>query len=99
MFTHSARRPHGTLIVTDPELGERQMDSLRCVHCQTCWIVQKGSGARRGFCRCCMGPTCGNPACDTCEHWEKKLDRLEREKAQEAERALARGGVLLVPVP
>jgi len=88
------------IVTNDPETGESQADTLCCAHCGRHWIVQRGSGRARGFCTNCMGPTCGNRECETaCEHREKRLDRLERERRaaieEQARRAESMGGILL----
>jgi hypothetical protein len=80
--TSSVLRPHGTIIVCDVDGKETQADSLQCVHCGAHWVVVKGSGIRRGFCRNCMGPTCGADACCTCIPLEKKLEMVEAGKAR-----------------
>lgn len=65
--THSAPRPHGTIIIADPDLPhEVHMDVMTCVHCQRAWVVKPGSGRVRGFCTRCNGVTCGGRACCDC---------------------------------
>ena len=53
-------------------------DTLMCVHCQYHWIIQPGSGMKRGWCGRCGGPTCGKRPCETrCMPFEKALEILE----------------------
>lgn len=62
--THS--KVSSDLIIIDENGNEHQRECLKCVHCQQIWIVQRGSGKKRGFCMNCMGPTCGSKKCNTC---------------------------------
>lgn len=66
---HTAARPDGTIIVVS-DMGTVERDTLQCVHCGRQWTKQIGSGRRRNFCEHHMGPLCGAPACDVCEHKE-----------------------------
>ncbi len=78
LLRHTVRRPRGYLLVTDEEgrtLDEG--DTLMCVHCQYHWQVQPGSGAERGWCFRCGGPTCGKPRCDVCVPFERALEEAE----------------------
>lgn len=52
-------------------------ETLTCRHCQTAWIIQKGSGKTRGFCTRCMGYTCGGPDCIACIPVEVRLTNAE----------------------
>lgn len=53
-------------------------DTLMCVHCQYHWIIQPGSGAQRGWCGRCGGPTCGKRACETtCVPFERAIELME----------------------
>jgi len=76
------RKPDGYTITVDPEAPRPvESDTLQCRHCGYHWRVQPGSGTKRGFCRNCMGPLCGKPQClSQCEHWQAKLDRMEKEQ-------------------
>lgn len=72
----------GILIVTDFDGRTTEAETQRCTHCQSTWVFKKGSGITRGFCTKCMGVTCGRPECQPCEHWEKKLERIEKAARQ-----------------
>lgn len=50
--------------------------TLSCCHCQTTWVVQKGSGRLRGFCQNCMGFVCG-PGCAECVPLERRIENIE----------------------
>lgn len=77
MYTNTARRPSGTIIIAS-EAGELTHDTLQCCHCGQHWAVVKGSGRKRGFCMKCMRPTCGCQACDSCTPYEKRIEQIER---------------------
>lgn len=63
---YSVLKPEGIGILHDPALPrEQQSDYRQCVHCQTTWKVEPGSGKMRGFCTRCNGPICG-PGCAEC---------------------------------
>lgn len=63
---HSILKPAGVGIVSDPARPrEEQSDYRQCVHCQTVWKVEPGSGKMRGFCTKCNGSVCG-PGCAEC---------------------------------
>jgi len=74
---HSVLRPAGVSIINSPELPfEQQADYKQCVHCQSVWKVEPGSGRLRGFCMKCNGPICG-PGCAECKgSFEKMLDDI-----------------------
>lgn len=56
-----------------------QYECLQCVHCQRTWRKVEGSGKKRGFCKHCMGPTCGKKGCETrCLPIEKRIDILQK---------------------
>ncbi|MEM3169996.1 MAG: hypothetical protein QW838_04410 [Candidatus Nitrosotenuis sp.] len=81
MPTKAVKKPAGAVMLDGKQFG----DTLRCVHCSAHWVVQPGSGKRRGFCIKCKGPLCGSPLCvDTCiplearlAGWEKGLSKRE----------------------
>lgn len=58
--------------------GKHIADTLRCVHCSASWVVQPGSGKKRGWCVKCKGPLCGSPDCDdACVPLEMRLQEME----------------------
>lgn len=73
-------RTHGYAIITDPDAPVREFDSVMCCHCQKITLIGPGQKAEDcgGFCRLCMGPTCG-PCADAgvCVPFEAKLERAE----------------------
>lgn len=77
MFDHIAKRPDGYIAISYEDGHVVERDTLQCVHCGAHFIVEPGSGRRRGFCLKCGGPTCGRPGCDSCTPFEKKLEALE----------------------
>lgn len=79
MYKHSARKPDGCSIITDPSMScAVHQDTVQCCHCDAHYAVDPGSGSTRGFCMSCMAPTCGGDACCTCIPFEKKLAMYER---------------------
>lgn len=77
---HSARNPSGHVIITDPDAARPlERDTLQCVHCGEHWVVQHGSGIKRGWCPLCNGPFCGKK-CEACVPFEKWLEIVEGTK-------------------
>ena len=74
-----ARREAGYLLITDKITGKTLFEAglRQCVHCQYTWQYRTGSGLLRGFCRNCMGHTCGRAACDNCYHKEQQIEDIE----------------------
>lgn len=71
----------GYVIITEPDKPTIEAETISCVHCQFTWIVQPGSGRRRGFCFRCNGPTCGKKKCtDKCAPWEMQMEIVEGKK-------------------
>lgn len=81
MFQHTARKPSGHILTTGP-LGDLTADTQMCVHCGFHWVVKPGSGTVRGFCRKCMGLTCGAAKCHDCMPVEQRLDLYEAGKIE-----------------
>lgn len=70
---HTVKKPAGTIIIVgDGPTIER--DTLQCVHCMKHWVVQPGSGRRRGWCTRCNGPLCGAQECFTCVPFIAKVE-------------------------
>jgi hypothetical protein len=89
MFGHKNTGVKGYIIIDGKEVGE----TLQCCHCMRHWMVQRGSGVRRGFCVKCGGPTCGKPGCDQCVPAEARMElveALEVQRSQAVSRLLAR---------
>lgn len=85
MYQHSARNPHGTVIITHESGAVEERDSLQCCHCGLHWVVQPGSGRVRGWCMNCVGPHCGSEHCTkNCQTVEQFLERLEKHAARQA---------------
>ena len=99
---HTASRPDGTIIVSS-DMGSVERDTVQCVHCGCQWTVQPGSGKRRNFCTFHVGPTCGEPACDTCLRKEHGMQiptevNVHRRTAQRTEATKAlRAGEIIIP--
>jgi len=63
------------------EFGTVERDTLQCCHCNKHYIVQPGSGKRRGWCFNCASTTCGEEGCIPCIPFEKKLEAFEAREA------------------
>jgi hypothetical protein len=73
----AVRRPAGhVIIVGDGPKIER--DTLQCCHCGGHWIVEPGSGRRRGFCLKCNAVHCGGPNCWVCRPHQRLIDTGSR---------------------
>ena len=70
----SVRKPSGYVIIDGIEVAR----TLECVHGGETFISIRGSGITRGFCRNCMGETCGKPKCHECRPFEKTIDMYEK---------------------
>lgn len=64
----------GYIRIDNPEGPPVERDTMQCVHCMKHWIVQPGSGIRRGWCTHCNGPLCGADKCFKCVPFEKKVE-------------------------
>lgn len=78
LLQHRVRRPNGHVVFTDRDGHQEEHQTLRCAHCQHVWMVEPGSGHRRGWCMSCAAPTCGRAGCDTCVPFEKAIEAEER---------------------
>jgi hypothetical protein len=73
----TARKPHGQImVVSDGPLFEA--DTLQCCHCGGHFVVNKGSGKRRGYCMKCNDVTCGGANCWQCRPYQKLVDEGRR---------------------
>lgn len=65
--------PKSNIIIAH-EMGKvDEWDCVQCVHCTGAIKIEAGSGKKRGFCMKCMGPTCGQPDCESGCRPAKKL--------------------------
>ena len=76
MYEHTARKPQGYIIITEPGVPTIELDTYTCKHCGSIFPVIVGH--EYGFCMLCMGPTCGAKKCDDHMPLEKKLDDFEK---------------------
>lgn len=76
------RQPNGEIIYTDRTTGrEAKFYTAQCIHCGLMWIVQPGSGRKRGYCMNCRGMLCGDQVCMThCRHVEGMLEDSEKKQ-------------------
>lgn len=72
------RRHSGELTVEGEDGAVSEAQTLTCIHCSGMWVHRPGSGIRRGFCLSCNAVTCGSKPCDTCDPFERKMERAER---------------------
>jgi hypothetical protein len=75
---HTMLRPHGTVHLTGdgPDIIR---DTVQCCHCGRHGVFQPGCGRKLGRCEKCHAPTCGEPGCEPCVPYEKRLDLIERQ--------------------
>lgn len=77
MYQHTARRPGGFIIITSESGPAVEFDTRQCCHCGGHFIVEPGSGTKRGWCYPCGQVTCGREACDRCLPTERLMERIE----------------------
>lgn len=68
------RKPHGSILID----GEEVANTMQCCHCDAHYILRRGSGVKRGWCRNCGQVTCGRPQCDPCVPFMRRLEEIER---------------------
>ena len=90
------RREHGVLIEYSPDAPhEKHLPTLQCCHCGRHWVMQPGSGRRRGYCHLrCNSVTCGTAECSVCVPIEKQLDIAEGTVNPTAV-SVSRGGIII----
>lgn len=72
------RHTSGYSVITDPYAGDEERETVSCAHCQKIWMVQPGSGTKRGFCFRCNAPLCGKKGCmEKCVPFEKAIEQME----------------------
>jgi hypothetical protein len=77
--TYTSTRACGESTTKDLQGRRVQNEWLQCVHCQFIWKLELNSNRRRGFCQCCMGPTCGKWECERkCVPMERRLDFAQK---------------------
>jgi len=76
----TAAKPAGVVVTATASGRVVEADTLQCVHCGMHWIVEPGSGRRRGWCTKCNGPLCHSKELCTvmCYPLEKRLDDVEK---------------------
>ena len=82
MPANSVRSPKGFLICE----GNVVAETLQCCHCGGHFVVNPGSGRRRGFCTQCGSVTCGAPSCDACVPTEAWLENVEAGRREDFRR-------------
>lgn len=71
-------KANGYVQIFLPNGGFDEAETIQCVHCQAHWMIQPGSGIKRGFCLRCVGPTCGKQNCETkCVPAERMIEEME----------------------
>lgn len=78
--SYTAKHAAGYLRRHEPghTLPVYERDSIQCPHCDGHWLVEPGSGVKRGWCFNCHRPHCGQPSCWTCKPFEKTLEEALR---------------------
>lgn len=72
----SVRNPKGTIFID----GRESADTMQCCHCGAHFVMERGSGKKRGWCMLCSDMTCGKKRCDECLPFEKRLELYEKGK-------------------
>ncbi len=74
---HRTRRQTASYsILTGPDDAVlEEFDLAQCCHCGLHFRIRPGSGMTRGWCTMCGQITCGSIRCQSCEPFEKKLQR------------------------
>ena len=85
-LSQSERKPAGHILLDTGDGWRTVADTLACAHCGKHFVSVRGSGHIRGWCTRCGAVTCGDPACDVCVSWERKMELIE---------AAAKGRILL----
>jgi hypothetical protein len=71
----SVLRPDGTVFTSDVNGKVIEADTAQCCHCGRHFVIVRGSGKVRSFCRGCMRVTCGRKACvEECNPWRKRME-------------------------
>lgn len=69
----------GAILEPDGDRWKQIADTLQCCHCDSHWVVVKGSGRVRGWCQYCARPVCGEAPCmSECRPWEQQMETIER---------------------
>lgn len=59
--------------------GRVEREMARCCHCERYWIIEPGSGRKRGFCMGCNAVNCGAQACvEKCNPWERQFEAMRQ---------------------
>ena len=74
------RREDGAILFDGQQVGSTFM----CRHCNGHFLVERGSGKKRGWCTRCGGPTCGTAKCGACKPFQVWIDEVERKATYEA---------------
>jgi len=83
---HGMLRPHGTIIATNCDGPEYQLDTIMCGHCNKHGLYKPGCGKQLGKCLKCMAVLCPNCAKEAetivgpCMTLERRLDLYEAGK-------------------
>lgn len=56
-------KPNGYTVTMTGDGLRVEGETRQCVHCQTMWTYQPGSGIQRGWCLRCNGYICAQPQC------------------------------------
>ena len=73
------RNPGGYAVLTDPDKGVVERDTVTCKHCQKLTHVKPKQRPEDlgGLCFVCMGLICSNCVGKPCDPMEEKLKRAE----------------------
>jgi hypothetical protein len=71
-------KPNGYIIIDGVEAAH----TLQCAHCGVHYVSVRGSGKIRGWCLNCNQATCGQPTCNVCVPYERKMELEEQQWRQ-----------------
>ncbi len=88
------RKPGGYAIWTDPDLPAIERDTITCKHCNSVVFVKPGVSAAEmgGYCSLCAAPICKDCVGKSCEPFEKKIEKAERQEYQKRQLSKMLGG-------
>lgn len=84
------RSPDGHLI--DPNAGvsgKEIADTVQCCHCGMHIQVTKDTWKNTGWCLNCNKVRCTKKKCQSCVHWEKRMEAYEKTETEKRRLRLA----------
>lgn len=78
-YTAMWRKPQGYAVITDPDKGKTEFNTMTCSHCNGLTHLRAGQSPTDigGFCYTCQKPICAKCVGKGCDEIQRKLDRWE----------------------